>query len=320
MLKRIAAATMVALGMMASSAQAAYPDHTIRLIVPFVTGGSASSAARVIAQGMSEVLGQTVYVDNIGGAGGNIGTAVAAKAAPDGYTILIASAGIMTVNPALYKQLPFAPQQLAPIGLATSYPLVIFVNRQLPAQDFKGLIAYAKANPGKVTFGSAGYGSSGHLFGELLKEAAQVDMVHVPYKGGGQAMADVLGGQISLMMEASVVGMPHVKDGGLRPFAVTSTTRLANLPNVPTVSESGFPGFDAVGWYALLAPAGTPPDIVVKLNSALNQTLSKPEIRDRLREMGMEPVPGTPEVLQSLIRSDTAKWSKVVKKSGIVLD
>ena len=317
---RIALIIPLLLSLLTSAAYAAWPEKPVRMIVPFVPGGSATSAARDVALKMSQLLGQTVYIDNLGGAGGNIGAAAAANAAPDGYTVLIASSGILTVNPALYKKLPFNPAALAPVGVVASYPLVMFVNAQLPITDFAGFVRYAQQNPGRFTFGSAGYGSSGHLFGELLKDAAKVDIVHVPYKGGGQAMMDVIGGQISMMMEASVVGMAQVQEGKLRALAVTGKTRMPSLPNIPTIAESGLPGFDAVGWYALLAPAGTPPDIAARLNGALKAALSDADLRSKLSSMGMETTPGTQQALSTLIATDTAKWSAVVKKTGLSLD
>ncbi len=304
----------------ATTAHAAFPDKPIRMVVPFVAGGSAGSAARELAQRMSAILGQNVFVDHLGGAGGNIGAAAVANAAPDGYTLLIASSGILTVNPSLYKKLPFDPAKLTPVGLVASYPLVIFANGQLPMKDLPSFISYARQYPGKLSFGSAGYGTSGHLFGELLKDAAKIDIVHVPYKGGGQAMMDVISGQISMMMEASVVGMGYTGDGRLRALAVTGKTRMASAPNIPTIAESGLPGFDAIGWYGLLTPPGTPRDVVTKLNEALNAALNDGETRTKLGTMGMDPVPGTPEALSTLIRSDAAKWSTVVQKTGIKLD
>ncbi len=303
-----------------ATAHAAFPDKPIRMVVPFVAGGSAGSAARELAQRMSAILGQNVFVDHLGGAGGNIGAAAVANAAPDGYTVLIASSGILTVNPSLYKKLPFDPAKLTPVGVVASYPLVIFANGQLPMKDLPSFISYARQYPGKLSFGSAGYGTSGHLFGELLKDAAKIDIVHVPYKGGGQAMMDVISGQISMMMEASVVGMGYTGDGRLRALAVTGKTRMASAPNIPTIAESGLPGFDAIGWYGLLTPPSTPRDVVTRLNEALNAALKDSDTRTKLGTMGMDPIPGTPEALSSLIRSDTAKWSTVVQKTGIKLD
>lgn len=303
-----------------ATAHAAFPDKPIRMVVPFVAGGSAGSAARELAQRMSAILGQNVFVDHLGGAGGNIGAAAVANAAPDGYTVLIASSGILTVNPSLYKKLPFDPAKLTPVGVVASYPLVIFANGQLPMKDLPSFISYARQYPGKLSFGSAGYGTSGHLFGELLKDAAKIDIVHVPYKGGGQAMMDVISGQISMMMEASVVGMGYTGDGRLRALAVTGKTRMASAPNIPTIAESGLPGFDAIGWYGLLTPPATPRDVVARLNEALNAALKDSDTRTKLGTMGMDPIPGTPEALSSLIRSDTAKWSTVVQKTGIKLD
>ncbi|MES2281544.1 MAG: tripartite tricarboxylate transporter substrate binding protein [Pseudomonadota bacterium] len=303
-----------------ATAHAAFPDKPIRMVVPFVAGGSAGSAARELAQRMSVILGQNVFVDHLGGAGGNIGAAAVANAAPDGYTVLIASSGILTVNPSLYKKLPFDPAKLTPVGVVASYPLVIFANGQLPMKDLPSFISYARQYPGKLSFGSAGYGTSGHLFGELLKDAAKIDIVHVPYKGGGQAMMDVISGQISMMMEASVVGMGYTGDGRLRALAVTGRTRMASAPNIPTIAESGLPGFDAIGWYGLLTPPGTPRDVVARLNEALNAALSDGDTKTKLGTMGMDPVTGTPEALSTLIRSDAAKWSAVVQKTGIKLD
>lgn len=319
-LKKMTIASLFILSMAGGAAHAAYPEKPIRMVVPFVAGGSAGSAAREIAQRMSTALGQTVFVDHLGGAGGNIGAAAVANAAPDGYTILIASSGILTVNPSLYKKLPFEPEKLVPVGMVASYPLVIFANGQLPLKDLPSFISYARQYPGKLTFGSAGYGTSGHLFGELLKDAAKIDIVHVPYKGGGQAMMDVISGQISMMMEASVVGMAQTGDGKLRALAVTGKTRMPSAPNIPTIAESGLPGFDAVGWYGLLLPPGTPREVAAKLNDALNTTLNDASTRAKLSVMGMEPAPGAPDALANMIRSDSAKWSKVVQQTGIKLD
>ena len=319
-LKTITIASLFLLSMAGGAAHAAYPEKPIRMVVPFVAGGSAGSAAREIAQRMSTALGQTVFVDHLGGAGGNIGAAAVANAAPDGYTILIASSGILTVNPSLYKKLPFEPEKLVPVGMVASYPLVIFANGQLPLKDLPSFISYARQYPGKLSFGSAGYGTSGHLFGELLKDAAKIDIVHVPYKGGGQAMMDVISGQISMMMEASVVGMAQTGDGKLRALAVTGKTRMPSAPNIPTIAESGLPGFDAVGWYGLLLPPGTPREVSAKLNEALNTTLNDASTRAKLSVMGMEPTPGAPDALATMIRSDSAKWSKVVQQTGIKLD
>lgn len=320
-LTRLATTILFAAAVLAGgTVHAAYPEKPIRMVVPFVAGGSAGSAAREIAMRMSSILGQNVYVDHLGGAGGNIGAAAVANAAPDGYTVLIASSGILTVNPSLYKKLPFDPTKLVPVGVATTYPLVIFANGQLPMKDLQSFISYARQNPGKLSFGSGGYGSSGHLFGELMKDAAKVDIVHVPYKGGGQAMMDVISGQISMMMEASVVGMGYTGDGRLRALAVTGKSRMPSAPEIPTIAESGLPGFDAVGWYGLLLPAGTPRDVSAKLNDALNKALNDPETKAKLTSMGMEPAAGTSEALANLIRSDTAKWSKVVQQTGIKLD
>ena len=301
-------------------ARAAYPDKPVRMVVPFATGGSAGTLAREVALRMSARLGQNVFVDHVSGAGGNIGAAAVANAAPDGYTVLIAASGILTVNPSLYRKMPFDPGRLVPVGVVASYPLVIFANGQLPMKDLPSFINYARQNPGKLSFGSAGYGSSGHLFGELLKQAAKIDIVHVAYKGAGPAMMDVIGGQISMMMEASVVGMGYTGDGRLRALAVTGKNRIPSAPDVPTIQESGIPGFDAVGWYALLLPPGTPREVAAKLTDTLNTVLNEPDTRAKLAKMGMEAAPGTPDALTTLIRSDSAKWSRVVQQTGIKLD
>jgi tripartite-type tricarboxylate transporter receptor subunit TctC len=269
---------------------------------------------------MSESLGQQIVVENIGGAGGGIGAATAARAEPDGYTLFFGSAGIIAVNPLLYKNLGYSVKEFTPISLIATYPSVLFVNPAFPAKDLKELIAYAKANPGRVSFGSAGYGSSGHLWGELLKHTARIDIVHVPYKGGGPAMNDVIGGHLSMMMEAAVVGWSQVKEGKLRALGVTSPSRLSMAPELPTFAEAGLSGFDAGTWYGCLAPARTPEPIIAKLQEAIATAVRSPDIKQRLAEIGMVGVGSTAQEFQNAIQTDTGKWARIIKITGATVE
>ena len=315
---------MLAAGLIALSAgapvQAAYPEKPIRLVVPFAAGGSATSIARLIADEMAVKLGTSIIVDNRGGAAGGIGATAVARAEPDGYTLLFAPTGVIAVNPALYKNLNYSMKELVPVSMAVTYPLMLFVNTGFPADDMQTLVAYAKANPGKVTFGSAGYGSSGHLLGELLKRATQTELVHVPYKGGGPAMMDVIGGQISMMMEAAVVGWPHVEAGKLKPIGVSSRQRLVMAPNVPSFAEGGVKDFDASSWYGVFAPTGTPDDVVNKLREAVSLAVNDPKLRPRIEAMGMSSVGSTSAEFAEIIRADTKAWADVVKAANITVD
>jgi tripartite-type tricarboxylate transporter receptor subunit TctC len=298
-----------------------YPTRPIRFIIPFVPGGSTDIVARLIGDKLSARLGQPVVIDNRGGAGGNIGADLVAKAPPDGHSILLATTGIMAINDTLYPKLSYSPQKdLAPVVYVASLTNVLAVNPKVPANSVQELIAYAKANPGKLNFASGGTGAATHLVGELFKSAAGVDIVHVPYKGGGQALQDLLSGEVSMMFGQVVTVIAQIQAGQLRPLGVTSAQRSDALPGVPTIAEAGVPGFEALSWSGIVVPAGTPQAIIDRLNREANAVLREPEIRTRFAEVAAEPVGGTPGDFARHIAAEHAKWSKVIKDSKIRLD
>jgi tripartite-type tricarboxylate transporter receptor subunit TctC len=297
-----------------------YPSRLIKIIVPYAAGGAVDIVARTIGQPLSEALKQPVIVDNRPGASANIGMELVAKAAPDGYTLLMASNGIAT-NMALFPQLAFdGRRDFVPIAKIGYAPLVFVVPASSPAKSLKDLIAMAKADPGKLTYASAGNGSSGHLAGELLKSTAKIDALHVPYKGGAPAITDLLGERISFMPINPVEVMAHIRAGRLRALAVASDKRFPSLPDVPTVVEAGLAGYEASVWWGLVAPAKTPPEIVRQLNAETNKALANPAIANKLGELGVVVTPGTPEQYAAFIKSQTELWSGVVKSAGIKPD
>ena len=294
-----------------------WPGRTITFIVPFPPGGSTSIVARVIADKMSQLLGQSIVVDNRGGAGGTVGTKAAAKADPDGYTILVGYTGTLAIGPSLYKNVGYDPRKdFVPIGMIGHAPTSLVVHPSFPAKTVAELIAYAKANPGKVNFGSAGVGTVSHITGEYFARAAGIKLVHIPYKGTGPALSDLLGGHIPMAFAPIPATHANVSAGFLRALAVTSTTRNALLPEVPTLIEAGLSSFDASLYYGLAAPAGTPRPIIDRLNKALQATLASDEVRNRLAVEGAEPLPSTPEEYAADIDHEEAQWSKVIKASG----
>ena len=298
-----------------------YPGRPIRMIVPFPPSGSTDIMARVLAQKLTERLGQQVIVDNRGGAGGTIGMELAAKAPPDGYTLMMSTSITHTVGVSLYSKLPYnVLTDFAPITMAASVPLLVVVNPSVPARSVKELIALAKARPGQLNYASPGNGTSGHLAAEMFKSMAGVDVVHVPYKGGGPAVMDLIGGQVQMLILSAVATLPHVKSGKLRALALTSLTRSPDLPNIPTVSESGLPGYEVVLWYGVFAPAKTPKAIVTRLNQDVVRIMQSPEIGARLASEGGRPVGNTPEQFQEIIKADVAKWAKIVKDAGIKVE
>jgi tripartite-type tricarboxylate transporter receptor subunit TctC len=320
-LATVAVASALSLAPLAAQAQAAYPSKPITIIVPFSAGGTTDILARVVGQFMSTDLGQPVVVDNRAGAGGNIGGQAAARATPDGYTIFMGTVGTHAINQALYKKMPFDPiKDFAPLSRVAMVPNLLVANPSQPYKNVKELIAYAKANPGKVNFGSSGAGSSIHLSGELFKQMAGVDMQHVPYRGSAPAVSDLLGGQISIMFDNMPSAIPHVKGGKLRPLAVTTAKRSPALPDVPTIAESGVPGYEATSWFGLLAPAGTPAPVIAKLNASILKALANPEVKKKLAEQGAEAAGEKPEQFAAFIVAETAKWGKVVKESGATAD
>jgi tripartite-type tricarboxylate transporter receptor subunit TctC len=307
---------LLALTPLAAQAQA-FPTKAITIIVPFSAGGTTDILARVLGQFMSKDLGQPVVIDNRAGAGGNIGTQLVARAAPDGYTILMGTVGTHAINQSLYPKLAFDPiKDFAPLTRVALVPNLLVANPAQPFKTVKELMAYAKANPGKVTFGSSGSGTSIHLSGELFKQMAGVDIQHVAYKGSAPAANDLLGNHIAIMFDNMPSAIGHVKAGKLRPLAVTTAQRSPALPDVPTIAEAGVPGYEATSWFGLLAPAGTPAPVVTKLNAAILKALADPDVKKKLLEQGAEPAGETPAQFAAFIASETVKWGKIVKQSG----
>jgi tripartite-type tricarboxylate transporter receptor subunit TctC len=293
----------------------------VRLLVPFAPGGTTDVLARLVGQKLSEALGQQFVIDNRPGAGGNLGTELAAKSPADGYTLVMSFDGTMAINPSTYRQLPFdAQRDLAPVASVAQVPLLIVVHPGVAANSIAELVALAKASPRRINYSSAGHGSTGHLTGELFSARAGIQMVHVPYKGGGQAVQDLLGGQIQMLVTALPTVEGHLKGGKLRALAFTSARRVPGAPDVPTLAESGYAGFDVLSWYGILAPAGTPQEVIGKLNAEINRLLQTPDMQARLAALGAEPTGGTAEQFAQTIRADTARWAKVVSDAAIRID
>jgi tripartite-type tricarboxylate transporter receptor subunit TctC len=294
------------------------PAKTVRLIVPFAPGGSTDITARIVAQKLGEAWKQQVLVDNRSGAGGNIGAEAVARAAPDGYTLLLATTGVMSINMFLYKTLTYdAARDLAPVTQIGSLPLILIVHPSLPAKSVKELIAIAKAKPGALTYASSGVGGATHMTAELFRAMAGVDIVHVPYKGSGQAMVDLVAGQVVVAFDQIVSSLPHVEAGKLRALAVTSGKRFESVAKLPTVAEAGVPGYEAVSWNGIAAPAATPAAILTRVQADTARVLQLPDIKDRFSKDGIEPVGSTPEQFAAHVRSEREKWGKVVKTAGI---
>ena len=294
-----------------------YPAKPVRIIVPFAAGGVADLLPRIVGQKLSEKWGQPVIVDNKVGASGNIGMAEGARAAPDGYTLVLAPTGNLTVNPFLFK-LPFdTARDFTPITVLATSPNVLVVHPSVPAKSFRELVAYAKANPGKLNFASPGEGSGAHLAGELLNIEADIKTQHVPYKGIAPAVNDLLGGQVQMMFAGISTVLQHVKSGKLVALAIASTQRSAQLPDVPTVAESGLAGFDVTSWYGLVTRAGTPPEVVRKIHADVVEALRSEEVRGKLAGLGLEPMGNTPEAFEKMIASESRKWSDIVRKANI---
>jgi tripartite-type tricarboxylate transporter receptor subunit TctC len=295
-----------------------YPSKPIRLIVPFTPGGTTDILARILGQRLSEAMGVQVVIDNRPGAGGNIGAELAAKSAPDGYTLFMGPSGTLAVNPSLYAKLLFDPiRDFAPITLLAMVPSILVVHPSLPVKSVKELIAYAKSHPGKLNYGSSGAGGQPFLAVEYLKLMAGLNIVEIRYKGGAPLTTDLIAGEISLNITGIPTLLPHVKAGRLRALAVSSAKRSAAVPELPTISEAGLPGYDATAWYGVLAPAGTAPEIVAKLNAEINKGIRQPDVAERLAAEGAEMVGGTPEEFGAFIKTETARWEKVVKAAGV---
>jgi tripartite-type tricarboxylate transporter receptor subunit TctC len=318
MVRQIVAAALGAALVHGAFAQANYPMRPITMVVGFAPGGGTDTVARIVAQKVSGSVGQSVVVENKPGAGGSVATDHVAKSAPDGYTILLGSVGSLAVAPHLIAKLPYDPlRDLAPITMAVVFANVLVVQPSVPAKTLAEFVKLAKDKPGTITYGSSGIGGAGHLAGELLKIMAQIDIVHVPYKGGGPAMRGMLGGEIQAIFATPVSSNAQIKAGKVRAIATTGATRSAYLPDVPTVAESGYPGYEATNWYAYMAPAGTPKEIVERLHRELVQALNAPDVRAQLEKQGVEAKPGTPEELAKYMAREHATWGRVVKEAKI---
>ncbi|MFN7085374.1 MAG: Bug family tripartite tricarboxylate transporter substrate binding protein [Burkholderiales bacterium] len=295
-----------------------YPAKPVRFVVPYAPGGSTDTLARTLAVKLTDLLGQQVVVDNRPGANGNIGMDIVAHAVPDGYTIVLGYIANLGIGPGLYDKMPYDPvRDFAPITQVAAASNIVVVHPSLPAKDFKEFIAYARANPKKVNFASAGVASVGHLTGELLNELAGIDMVHIPYKGSGQAISDLVGGHVKVMISGMASTLPHVRSGKLRALATTGAKRTPATQDVPTIAESGFPKFEATSWFGVLAPAQTPRPVIARLNADIVKTLQQPEVVQKLHAVGFEIVTSTPEEFAAYIKSEIGKWAKVVKAAGI---
>jgi tripartite-type tricarboxylate transporter receptor subunit TctC len=298
-----------------------FPAKPVRLVVPFPAGGPLDTTGRAIAQKLTDAWGQSVVVDNRPGVGGNIGADLVAKSPPDGYTVVMGALSTHAVNPSLYPSMPYdAIKDFAPITLVAVTPNVLVVNPSLPVQSLKELVAYAKTNPNRLSFGSGSNGSAGHLAGELFKAETGADVVHVPFKGSAPAMQALLAGDVQFMFDNLASSMPQVKAGKLRALAVTTKTRSKLAPDLPTMAEAGLPGFDIATWFGLLAPAGTPAAVIAKWNAEVVRILNSPDLHERLVAQGAEPAPTTPAEFAAFIASESSKYARIVKASGAKVD
>ena len=305
----------------AASAPATYPDRPLRLIVPFPPGGGADTLARMIMARVAPALGQPIVVENRPGAGGNLGAESVARAEPDGYTLLYGTNGTHAINPHLYRDLRFDPlKDLAPVSRLTEIAAVLVVHPKLPVQSVPELIQYARAHPGKVNFASAGNGTTSHLAGEMFRSAAGIDIVHIPYRGGAAAIADLVSGQVQMMIEVMPNALPLARDQRVRALAVTTAQRSASAPELPTVAETGMRGFEASAWDGIFVPAATAPAIVARLNAAIRTALEEPELVAALRARGATPIPGTPEAFARHIAASSEQWGRAVRSSGAKVD
>lgn len=317
----MAVLTVASLWCLPTVALAAFPDKPLRLVVPFPPGGAADVMARGMAQRLGQELGQSIVIENRGGAGGSTAAEAVAKSPPDGYTLFFGTMGTHAINPALYPKLRYDPQKdFAPISLTHVTPRVLVVGPSVAAKSVAELIVLAKGKPGGLTYGSAGNGSSSHLSGALFEALGGVDMVHVPYKGSSPLQVDVLSGRVDMTFDSYTVYEDSIKSGKVRALGVTSTARMAALPNVPTIAEAGLKGYDVSNWLGVLAPAGTPKDVIETLHAALGRAMATPALRAQLIALGIEPTFGSPEAFAALMRAELPKWAEIVKRSGAKLE
>ena len=319
-----AAAALAALALLSPAAAlaqtASYPNKAIKLVVPYAPGGSADIAARLVTDEWGKALGGSLFVENKGGAGGNIGVDMVAKAQPDGYTIGLQTVSL-AINPALTAKMPYDTlNDLAPIGMVASSQHVLVVNNAVPAKNLKELLALLKAKPGQYSYGSAGPGSTFHMSAELFKAVAGTPIVHIPYRGGGPAMIDTMSGQVAMSFPVLSAAQPHVQAGKLRALGVTGTKRSALMPDVPTIAEAGLPGYAFETWFIVFAPAGTPKPIIDKLNATLNQALGTPALKERMAKDGFDPIPSTPEQARARLEQEMPLWAKLIKERGITAE
>ena len=298
-----------------------YPSKPLRIVVPFAPGGSTDIVARILADKLAAPLGQSVVVDNRAGAAGNIGAEAVAKAAPDGYTLLMATTGVMAINNALYKNMTYdAAKDLEPVSYTTSITNVLTVPLEIPAKSVAELVALAKAQPGKLSFASSGAGSSTHLSGELFKSMAGIDVLHIPYKGSGQALIDLMAGRVSMIFDNMPSVLPYIRGGKLRGLGVTGARRSAAMPELPTIAEAGVPGYESLSWSGIAAPAGTPKDIVLRLNRDIGAVLAMGDVRQKLTELGADPVGGPPDAFAAHVRSEREKWGRLIRERNITVN
>jgi tripartite-type tricarboxylate transporter receptor subunit TctC len=316
--RKLVLATAASLASLPAWAQA---PKTVKLVVPFPPGGSTDILARAIGARLATQMGITVVIENKGGAAGSVGAGEVARMAPDGATLMMGHIGTLAINPSIYPKLPYDPvKSFAPLALVARVPNVLVVNEKFPATDFKGFIAKAKAEPGRLNYASGGNGSAAHITFEYLKQQAGIFMPHIPYRGAAPAVSDVLGGQVEAIFTGSPALISHIRGGKLRPLAVSSPKRMPALPDVPTVAESGYPGFDADQWYGIVAPAGLPAPLVALYNSEINKALASPEVARALAIEGAEPTPTTPQAFAQLIASEIPRWGQVIKRGNVKAD
>lgn len=298
-----------------------FPSRPLKLVVPYAPGGGADSVARIVAKKVSENIGQPIVIENKGGAGSIVGTDLVAKAEPDGYTLLLGQSGPISINPAVYKSLPYDPvKDFAPITMTTAYPYILVVNAESPAKNLQEFVALAKSKPGGLNYGSTGVGAANHLVAELFASKAGLKMTHVPYRGTALAVGDLVSGTLNVVFGDPISVLPHIKSGKLRALAVTSLERSPVAPEVPTVAESGYPGFEALAWHGILAPAKTPPAVVNKLNAEIVKALADPATRELLEKQAMQTVGNSPEAFAAFIQKDIATWKAVAAAANVTVE